>query len=526
MFKRIAILTTVLLLLGGAGILVWSQTECDFSYSNYARAVQLHDMGDYARALSHYDCARQEDPDSAIIPLLIENLHEDVATLGNAWNTAGDSAQQPICRPDLDHGARGEAAYMRGDNDRALIDLQCALLQDPTDEATLNLMGRIHINRGATHSAQHYFDRAEAARTTPAKFKMPDWLTPYETAPDTRRQRQVEPVEIFVERARRVLQPEEAISIEETYAPVDARQHAGAALKARDLDGAIAWMLKVTAGADATAGDYDFLASIYSMSGDMTGAERSLVLALELEPTRLDLRCRLGIVYVAQGETEAAYAQFDWVLSVDVANTCANEHRRALNRSLNAVAPVVSAAAPIVSPAQAIYERGLALLEGRRLFGAANTLMEALALDPAHVDARCLLGIVMTEWSNYGSALGHFERILADEPQNQCARHNREVAVLDMLAMYIPLTVDDFYFQARRLAEIEAWGPAADALRRGLELDPTRDDMRCDLGTIYAELGDEEAALGEFDRLMAQNEVDSCAWSGRDALMKRLRAEG
>ena len=46
---------------------------------------------------------------------------------------------------------------------------------------------------------------------------------------------------------------------------------------------------------------------------------------------------------MAQGETEAAFAQFDWVLSVDMANTCANEHRRALNRSLNAAVPASGA---------------------------------------------------------------------------------------------------------------------------------------------------------------------------------------
>ena len=538
MFKRLAFLTLALLLLGGASALVWSQTDCDFSYSNYARAVQLHDMGDYARALRHYECARLEDPDSAIIPLLIENLHQDSADSNSAWSGLRDSVQQQICNPDLDHRRLGEAAYSRGDSDQALIQLQCVLLQEPTDQAALNLTGRIHIDRGATHTAQHYFDRAEAARKSagelpdiardsartdelkpPAKFEMPVWLKPYEMAPDTRQRPQVQPIEIFSERPGPILRTEQLIIIVEA----DARWQAETALKARDLDSAIDWMLKVTAGPDATANDFDFLASHYSMKGDMAGAERSLVQALELAPTRLDLRCRLGIVYVAKGETEAAFAQFDWVLSVDVANICANEHRRALNRSLNAAASVLPAVEPIASPAQATFERGLLMLDERKLFAAANIFMEALALDPAHISARCQLGVIMTEWSNYGAALAHFKRILAEAPQNECARRNRRVAVLDMLAMYIPLTVDDFFFRARTLADIEAWEPAADAIRRGLELDPARNDMRCNLGMIYAQLGDAQAALGEFDRLLARNEVDSCAWSGRDALMQRLR---
>ena len=523
------VLTLVLLLLGGAGTLVWSQTDCDFSYSNYARAVQLHDMGDYARALRHYECARLENPDDAIIPLLIENLHADIANAGSAWSGDGESAEQPICNPALDHRRLGEAAYSSGDNDQALIHLQCALLQEPTDQTALNLMGRIHIDRGATHTAQHYFDRAEAARTAFAKFKMPDWLTPYETAPNTRQQRQVPPIEILSERADRVQPTDQLLIIivkdDGAHQKEDARQQARQALKAGDLDRAIDWMRKVAAGADATAADYDFLASLYSMGGDMAGSERSLVQALELAPTRLDLRCRLGIVYVAQGQTEAAFAQFDWVLSLDVANTCANEHRRALNRSLNAAVPVAPAVTPIASPAQATFERGLAMRDERKLFAAANILIEALTLDPAHLEARCQLGIIMTEWSNYGAALAHFERILAEEPQNQCARQNRTVAVLDMLAMYIPLTVDDFFFQARTLADIEAWEPARDAFQRGLALDSTRVDVRCELGMIYAQLGDERAALREFDRVLAQDVLDPCAWSNRDALMRRLRGE-
>ena len=75
MFKRCLLLTLSLFALASFAPLAISQSDCDFSYSNYARAVQLHDMGDYTRALRHYDCALLEDPDSAIIPELIEILH-------------------------------------------------------------------------------------------------------------------------------------------------------------------------------------------------------------------------------------------------------------------------------------------------------------------------------------------------------------------------------------------------------------------------------------------------------------------
>ena len=168
----------------------------------------------------------------------------------------------------------------------------------------------------------------------------------------------------------------------------------------------------------------------------------------------------------------------------------------------------------------------MAMLSNRKLFAAANTLIEALVIDPAHVEARCQLGVIMTDWANYGSALAHFDRILADDPQNECARQNRRIAILNMLGMYVPLTVDDFFYHARTLAQVEEWELARDAFRNGLAIDPTRTDARCELGMIYAQLGDEQAALAEFDRVLAHDSVDSCAWPNRDALLQRLRDEG
>lgn len=437
MIRRILAFTLVLLLLVSAGPLVWSQGDCDFRYSNYARAVQLHEMGDYERALRQYECARQADPDSAIIPLLIENLHQDVADAGSAWSGTGDETRSSICSPNLDHGHLGQVAFDRGDNSQALLHLQCALLRDANDETALYLTGRIYINRGETHSAQHYFDRAEAARTvagdTPnlagdpvsaAKFEMPEWLTPYETVPDSRRPAQAQRIVNFGERSRLLAQAEQVI-INAGERLVDARAEA----------------------------------------------------------------------------------------------------RRALNRSVNADANVAFIAAQEASPAQAIVERGREYAQSRRLFAAANTFIEALALDPEHVSARCQLGVIFTEWANYGAAMSQFDRILKTEPSNACAREHRKLAVLDMLAMYVPLTVDDFFYHARTLAQVEEWELARAAFRKGLTIDPTRFDARCELGMIYVQLGDDRAALREFDRVLAQNVVDACAWPNRDALMQRLRDE-
>ena len=193
MIKRFFWLTLVLLLFVSAAPIALANSECDDGYSHYARGVQLHDMGDYNRALRHYECALERDPDNAIIPLLIANLHEDVANSPLAWSRDVNSLADLVCDRELNQTFLGKEAYLRGETDRALIHLQCALTHDAQDVDALYMMGEIYISRGDTHTARHYFNRVEAARTaesatpTPvpdasesAGFVMPDWLTPYE----------------------------------------------------------------------------------------------------------------------------------------------------------------------------------------------------------------------------------------------------------------------------------------------------------------------------------------------------------
>ena len=569
-----------------------TQSECDFSYSNYARAVQLHDMGDYVRALHHYDCAMQADPDHAIIPILIENVHEDIANSSRAWSSASESLSELVCDPARDHGRLGAVAHGRGDDNQALIDLQCVLLVDPNDVEALSLMGQLYINRGDTHTAQHYFDRAYAARVgetdildaspendlpasyaAPSEFVMPDWLTPYETMPSVVPTAPVQPIVIFTDRSRVLVQTEHilviadddtlttwrrlqqlyveqvklvistgemtltlyakrvyALSVEATVTLkaadtlASARENARQASRRGDFDDAIKWMRQVTAADVATADDHAYLAYLYSMQGDMKSVARALSKALELEPTRLDIRCNLGMAYSAQGEYPAAFGQFQRVISQKIGDICANENWRALTRQPNAANnETIASEIQVTSPAQEIFEHGMKMLSARKLYAAANTFLEALALDSNHGEARCQLGAIYTEWANYGGALAQFDRILADDPQSECAREYRKVAVLDMLAMYIPLTVDDFFYHARTFVRVEEWELARDAFQRGLEIDPTRMDVRCELGMIYAQLGDDHAALNEFSRATAQDVVDLCAWSNLEALLKRLR---
>ena len=445
MNRRLVVLLLVFLLLFSSAPLALAQTDCDFSISNYARAVQLHDMGDYGRALQHYDCALLEDPDSPVIPLLIDNVHEDIASAGKAWAPPA----QPVCDPARDQKALSAAAFERGDNRAALVHLDCVLQAAPTDVATLTLMGRIQADLGDAHAARHYLYRAHAALAaapargedvkSPARFEMPDWLTPYETVPR--------------QSARRT----------SGYNP--------AATLAQTPDSGRVYVVVLGPRIEARAGDGG------------------------LDARRL-------------------------------ARRTSEQQAPALSRSSDPAAEAFAAvAAEPASPAQSTFERGLELLSARKRYAAANTMLTALEIDPDHRAARCQLGVIWTDWSNYSGALAQFDRLLATDPEDECARQNRKIAVMRMLAMYVPLTVDDFFFHARTFVQVEEWELARDALISGLERDPARKDARCQLGMIYSTLGDDRAALREFDHVLTHDAIDPCARSNREALLQRLRAE-
>ena len=114
MLRRFLLVFSVFFIVIAALPAVVAQAECDFSFSNYARAVQLHDMGDYDRALRHYHCALRENPDDAIIPILIEQVHEDIANAKLAWSTNRDAAIAAVCDPALDHALLGREAHVAG----------------------------------------------------------------------------------------------------------------------------------------------------------------------------------------------------------------------------------------------------------------------------------------------------------------------------------------------------------------------------------------------------------------------------
>ena len=454
-----------------------AQADCDFSYSNYARAVQLHDMGDYPRALRHYDCALLEDPDDAIIPLLIEQVHDDIANAASAWSRQDQEANE-ACDPALDHMRLGAAAHDAGDDLRAQSHLQCAILEDPTRFDALYRMGTIHIDRGETREAKYYFDRAEVAA---AALEDEDLL-----------------VYLLGADARGVLEPDALDQLSLTSPdPGETGEYR------RGEQPLVDYRLVVANNRDE--------GSLYTM-------ER----APAAEPMSAERRCQLGRQYMESGDYAAAFNQFYALIAQRLGDHCPDDEPQAEPPS--ATPPASDQAVPQpVSPAEGRFQEGMHYMAQGKLYLAATLFLDVLDQDALHLSARCRLGMIYSEWSNYRGALDQFDFVLTQDPQNDCARLNRTIAARDMLAIFTPLVVDDYFHYARTYIRMQEWQLARDAFLKGLEIDPRRHEVRCELGMLHAQLGDDRSALNEFDLALFADDMDSCAGANRSALLQRLR---
>ena len=313
MLRRLLFLTLNCFLFSAVLTISVAQADCDFSYSNYARAVQLHDMGDYARALQHYHCAQLEDPDDAIIPILIENVYEDIVSAASAWTGAANTARASACDPAIDHAQLGAKAHDAGADDLALIHLHCVLLAEPAQPDALHRTGMIHINRGETHEAKHYFDRADRA----AAASDEDLLS-----------------YLLGEEARSVLDQDALDATPLTSPePGESGEYLRPGRHYERTVQALIWTRQGQVHEQARLADH-------------RDAIERLERALQRDSARADLRCELGRRYMALGDYAAAYAQFSYLVRERLDNYCSGAGQG-------------NSPEPAVSPAEEEMERAL-----------------------------------------------------------------------------------------------------------------------------------------------------------------------
>ena len=270
MWKRIPVFSVVVFLIFAISPLALASSDCDFSYSNYARAVQLHDMGDYDAALRHYNCALEEDPDDAVIPLLIANVHEDIANAGRAWSSAASPTTAEILGlPPVSTWGERSRPGREQDFEDLVVESSVGSAPLPGLPTPAGAPRSITVGRGEDTLLIFY----ASSRISVVLVWKRDQAT-------------------------------------SENAPVD-----------RDDD-------------LSRADEYIDGARIFVRNLDWARARIRFEQALALDPSRVDIRCELGMVYQELGDERAALRQFDIVLARDPVDACARSNRDALMRAM------------------------------------------------------------------------------------------------------------------------------------------------------------------------------------------------
>ena len=468
MCKRIQLFCVVVFLILVVCPLAQASSDCDFSYSNYARAVQLHDMGDYDAALRYYQCALENDPDDAIIPILIANLYEDIDNSGKAWalDTAPTTVEILELPPVSTWDERARPGFEQDFEDLIVV-------ESVDTEPSVELAEILEQAVSDWESRNNYalaFEQYRASFSVDLQSAQRH-LTFKESGPYDLPQTQQS---LSVHNYRHYATYRLSIG----YSRLEQRSVAIALPDEVYRDGNGVYGLPLVAGQAYRSSGYDMVVVLHvyqwanqvellSGGGDMANGES--ILALDF-----------GSGY------ELSFAEATW--STDAFKV----ESRMLG--LPRFDPQIIELGPAEIPAEADAETAglsdalLSITAGR----SRHTLRLAYAAGQSRV------GLVVKR----GASTSETEPTVADEVMNPA---------------------DMFVKQARNFVRNLDWTRARVRFEQALELDPNRSDIRCELGMVNQELGDERAALQQFDVVLAQDPVDACAWSNRDALMQRMR---
>jgi tetratricopeptide (TPR) repeat protein len=144
---------------------------------------------------------------------------------------------------------------------------------------------------------------------------------------------------------------------------------------------------------------------------------------------------------------------------------------------------------------------------------AALAYSQALEADPMLDYARCQLGMIYAMWGDYDEALNQYEIIMIHNQSDSCAWSNHRATIrlmshtglLDEMnastAPREPSRADDLVALGNLYLEQGKKFSAAHTFLDALRLDPTLDQVRCDLGLIYSSWGNYGSALAQYDQV-------------------------
>ena len=162
-------------------------------------------------------------------------------------------------------------------------------------------------------------------------------------------------------------------------------------------------------------------------SGDLTGAEKSFLAALERDPDFARAHRRLGELYFARGEIEKALASFGRAAELEDEDV---ETRLGIARSLKASGDMNAAMKELETLQRRNPQDPEVLAEYAGTMAQQGEFDRALALlaaGPDHHDIHYTASVILRSRDRMPDALAELERALTLEPASAVALHDRGV---------------------------------------------------------------------------------------------------
>lgn len=147
-----------------------------------------------------------------------------------------------------------------------------------------------------------------------------------------------------------------------------------------------------------------------------------------------------------------------------------------------------------------LFQTAYAHLNARRLAEAANTCQQALQIDPGHSSSLYLMATIMAESGQPAESLKYLDQAIALGPNVAEAHGNRGIALMTL----------------GRLDEAEQ------ALRRSMQLDPTRPEPWYALGNLKAQQKDHKAAFEAFLQVLQIDPRDGRSWTNMGIALQEM----
>ncbi len=218
---------------------------------------------------------------------------------------------------------------------------------------------------------------------------------------------------------------------------------------------------------------------------------REFSAAVSYDSTDIDVRHNLGVAYRAVNDVERAIAQFEAVLRLDSNNVDARSELgqvllaagdlRGAQRELEIVRGHRPRDIAALMPLAQLY------WETRKFQDAEETLRDAIAVEPNNLYAHAHLGRTLHETSRYREAADEFRTALRLQPN--------DARIWFMLGETL-------------IRHGQSGADAAEALRRGLALQPNYVEGYVSLGDLCTSMADSAGAIEAFEAALALNRSD------------------